>query len=59
LFGVLYVPQSQNPFSFVRNVFARALGWAFIGALAGTADGWRKWSFRVGRNGFIGGLLAA
>ncbi len=57
LFGGLYVLNARNPLAFVGNVLARALGWAFIGALAGTADGWRKWSFRVGRNGFIGGLL--
>ena len=36
---------------------ARALGWAFIGGLAGTSDGIRKWSGRVIRNGVIGGLI--
>jgi hypothetical protein len=58
VFGLLYVQRpGMNPAAFVWNVLARAAGWAFIGALAGTADGWRKWSFRVGRNGFIGGLI--
>lgn len=56
-FGWLYVTETTNPLSFVRNVIARAIGWAFIGAIAGTADGFRKWSFRVGRNGFIGGAI--
>ena len=57
VFGPLYVAPATNPFSFLRNVLARALGWAFIGALAGTASGWRKLSLRVGRNGLIGGLI--
>lgn len=59
LFGALYVTEteSDNPFTFLRNVVARALGWGFIGALAGTSDGWRKGSFRVGRNGLMGGLI--
>lgn len=55
-FGLLYRPAS-NPLVFIGNVLARAVGWGFIGALAGTADGWRKASFRVGRNGFVGGLI--
>lgn len=57
LFGPLYVYPARTPFDFLRNVLARAIGWAFIGALAGTASGWRKLSVRVGRNGFIGGLV--
>jgi hypothetical protein len=57
LFGMLYIERTGNPFSFLINVVARALGWAFIGALAGTADGIRKWSPRVVRNGAIGGLI--
>lgn len=56
-FGPLYVSHARTPVDFLRNVLARGIGWAFIGALAGTAPGWRKLSFRVGRNGFIGGLL--
>ena len=57
LFGPLYVFPAKNPLDFLRNVFARGVGWAIIGAMAGTAPGWRKWSVRVGRNGFIGGLI--
>ena len=57
LFGPLYVFPAKNPLDFIRNVFARGVGWAIIGAMAGTAPGWRKWSVRVGRNGFIGGLI--
>jgi pSer/pThr/pTyr-binding forkhead associated (FHA) protein len=57
VFGPLYVVQPATPFAFLRNVLTRALGWAFIGALAGTASGWRKLSLRVGRNGLIGGLI--
>ncbi|GAB4457488.1 MAG: hypothetical protein OHK0029_17370 [Armatimonadaceae bacterium] len=57
LFGPLYVARANNPLQFLQNVLARSLGWALIGALAGTADGWRKLSLRVGRNGFIGGLI--
>ncbi len=57
LFSVLYSYPAKNPMHFFGNVVARALGWALIGALAGTADGWRKLSARVGRNGFLGGLV--
>jgi pSer/pThr/pTyr-binding forkhead associated (FHA) protein len=57
LFQPLYVYPAVTPFDFVRNVVARAIGWALIGALAGTAAGWRKMSFRIGRNGFLGGLI--
>jgi pSer/pThr/pTyr-binding forkhead associated (FHA) protein len=57
IFGALYANQANNPLQFLQNVIARAAGWALIGALAGTADGWRKLSPRVGRNGLIGGLL--
>jgi pSer/pThr/pTyr-binding forkhead associated (FHA) protein len=57
LFGALYSPSAGSPLHFIGNVIARALGWALIGAFAGTADGWRKLSFRVGRNGFLGGLI--
>ncbi len=57
IFGALYHNQATTPFHFLGNVIARALGWAFIGALAGTAPGWRKLSVRVGRNGLIGGLI--
>ena len=57
VFRVFYVVDASNPFAFLLNVLARAAGWGLIGALAGTADGWRKMSFRVGRNGFIGGLI--
>ncbi|MGC4043694.1 MAG: FHA domain-containing protein [Armatimonas sp.] len=57
LFSLLYTYPAKNPFHFFGNVVARGLGWALIGALAGTADGWRKLSFRVGRNGFLGGLV--
>lgn len=57
LFGHLYVANAANPVAFVGNIFARALGWGFIGALVGTADGWRKLSFRVGWNGFLGGAI--
>ena len=56
-FGPLYHDPAKTPLDFLGNVFARALGWAFIGALAGTAPGWRKLSVRVGRNGLIGGLI--
>lgn len=56
-YGFLHTESVTNPFSFLRNVLARALGWAFIGALAGTADGIRKWSGRVLRNGMIGGFI--
>ena len=56
-FGALYVTGSSNPVHFLGNVLARAIGWGFIGALVGTADGWRKLSVRVGRNGLIGGFL--
>lgn len=57
VFGPLYSPKASNPFAFIGNVIARALGWCFIGALAGTAEGWRKQSVRVGRNGLIGGAI--
>jgi len=58
LFGTLYVVSTgPNPLNFLRNVIARAIGWAAIGAFAGSADGWRKGSVRVGRNGLIGGLI--
>lgn len=57
VFGALYQPDASNPLVFTGNVFARAIGWSFIGALAGTADGFRKSSVRVGRNGLIGGLI--
>ncbi len=57
VYGPLYVKTVSNPLQFLWNVLARALGWAFIGAFAGTSDGFRKWSVRVGRNGFIGGML--
>lgn len=57
LFGALYVEPAATPFDFLRDVLARAIGWAAIGAMAGTADGWRKGSLRVGRNGLIGGLI--
>ncbi|MES2464854.1 MAG: FHA domain-containing protein [Armatimonadota bacterium] len=56
-FGALYVEPALTPVDFLRNVLARAVGWAFIGAFAGTSDGWRKGSMRVGRNGFIGGAI--
>lgn len=57
LFSMLYQHPTKNTLQFLGNVLARGLGWALIGALAGTADGWRKLSFRVGRNGFLGGLV--
>lgn len=56
-FGALYVEPANTPVDFLRNVLARAIGWAAIGAFAGTSDGWRKGSLRVGRNGFIGGAI--
>ena len=56
-FGALYTFPAKNPVHFLGNVIARGLGWAFIGAFAGCADGIRKLSFRVGRNGFLGGLV--
>lgn len=56
-FGGLYVEPANSPVDFLRNVLARATGWAAIGAFAGTSDGWRKASLRVGRNGFIGGAI--
>lgn len=56
-FGPLHVAPTKTPFDFLRNVIARSLGWAIIGALAGTAPGWAKWSARLGRNGLIGGLI--
>ncbi|MBC8104854.1 MAG: FHA domain-containing protein, partial [Cytophagales bacterium] len=56
-FGALYVEPANSPVDFLRNVLARAIGWAAIGAMAGTSDGWRKGSVRVGRNGFIGGVI--
>ncbi len=57
VFGPLYVEKARNPLAFLGNVIARGLGWCFIGALAGTAEGWRKQSVRVGRNGLIGGAM--
>ncbi len=57
VFGPLYVEKARNPLAFLGNVIARGLGWCFIGALAGTAEGWRKQSVRVGRNGLIGGAI--
>jgi pSer/pThr/pTyr-binding forkhead associated (FHA) protein len=56
-FGMLYSAKATNPFIFLGNVLARAIGWGFIGALAGTAPGWRKFNLRVVRNGLIGGLI--
>ena len=57
VFGLLYFAKAINPLEFMINVLARALGWGFIGALAGTAAGWRKFNLRVVRNGFWGGLI--
>jgi pSer/pThr/pTyr-binding forkhead associated (FHA) protein len=57
VFGPLYSFPARTPFHFLGNLIARGLGWAFIGAFAGTAEGWRKLNVRVGRNGLIGGLL--
>ncbi|WP_395089511.1 FHA domain-containing protein [Armatimonas sp.] len=57
VFAPLYVEKARNPLAFLGNVIARGLGWCFIGALAGTAEGWRKQSIRVGRNGLIGGAI--
>ncbi|WP_394796741.1 FHA domain-containing protein [Armatimonas sp.] len=57
VFAPLYVEKARNPLAFLGNVIARGLGWCFIGALAGTAEGWRKQSVRVGRNGLIGGAI--
>jgi pSer/pThr/pTyr-binding forkhead associated (FHA) protein len=56
-YSLLHVENVSNPFQFVLNTIARALGWAFIGALAGSADGIRKWSGRTIRNGVIGGFI--
>ncbi len=53
----LHVENASNPLAFLMNTLARALGWAFIGALAGGADGVRKWSGRTIRNGVIGGFI--
>ena len=53
----LYAAQSGNPATFLWNVVVRAFAWGIMGTLLGTADGWRKLSLRVGRNGAIGGLL--
>ncbi len=57
VFGWFYSDNVNNPVRFLVNTFARALGWAFIGALAGCADGIRKWSGRTIRNGVIGGFI--
>jgi pSer/pThr/pTyr-binding forkhead associated (FHA) protein len=57
VFGPLYSSPARTPFHFIGNLIARGLGWAFIGAFAGTAEGWRKLNLRVGRNGLIGGAL--
>ena len=56
-YGLLHVENVSNPFAFLLNTLARALGWAFIGALAGAADGVRKWSGRTIRNGVVGGFI--
>lgn len=56
-YSLLHVENVTNPFQFILNTLARALGWAFIGALAGCADGIRKWSGRTIRNGVIGGFI--
>lgn len=57
VYGPLYVPHVTNPLQFLQSVLARAAGYSLIGAFAGTADGWRKLSAPIGRNGFIGGLI--
>ena len=57
VFGPLYSSPARTPFHFIGNLIARGLGWAFIGAFAGTAEGWRKLNVRVGRNGLIGGAI--
>jgi pSer/pThr/pTyr-binding forkhead associated (FHA) protein len=57
IYEPLYVFPTRTGIDFLRNIVARAAGWAFIGGLAGTASGWRKLSMRVGRNGFIGGII--
>jgi pSer/pThr/pTyr-binding forkhead associated (FHA) protein len=56
-YSLLHVENVTNPAQFILNTLARALGWAFIGALAGSADGIRKWSGRTIRNGVIGGFI--
>ncbi|MBC7807038.1 MAG: FHA domain-containing protein [Akkermansiaceae bacterium] len=56
-YSLLHVENVTNSFQFLLNTLARALGWAFIGALAGCADGIRKWSGRTIRNGVIGGFI--
>jgi pSer/pThr/pTyr-binding forkhead associated (FHA) protein len=56
-FSALYTFPATNPAAFVTNVFARGIGWAVLGAGAGSTDGWRKLSGRVARNGVIGGLI--
>ncbi|MBC8139309.1 MAG: FHA domain-containing protein [Fibrella sp.] len=56
-YSLLHVENVTNPLQFLLNTIARALGWAFIGALAGCADGIRKWSGRTIRNGVIGGFI--
>ncbi len=56
-FGFLYSDGVTNPLRFLLNTVARALGWGFIGALAGSADGVRKWSGRTIRNGMVGGFI--
>jgi pSer/pThr/pTyr-binding forkhead associated (FHA) protein len=57
VYGALDVARVTNPLQFIQSVLARAMGYALIGAFAGTADGWRKLSLPIGRNGFIGGLI--
>ena len=57
VFGWLYSDGVTNPLRFLFNTLARAAGWGFIGALAGSADGIRKWSGRTVRNGVIGGFI--
>ncbi|MBC8140470.1 MAG: FHA domain-containing protein [Armatimonadetes bacterium] len=57
VFGWLYSDSVTNPLRFLLNTLARALGWGFIGALAGSADGVRKWSGRTIRNGMVGGFI--
>ena len=56
-YGLLHMESVTNPFAFLINTLARALGWGFIGALAGAADGVRKWSGRTIRNGVVGGFI--
>ncbi|NLC55550.1 MAG: FHA domain-containing protein, partial [Armatimonadetes bacterium] len=62
VYGRLQAPPSGGAFTvsllgFLRSVFARALGWAFVGLFIGGAQGVPTASLRKMRHGAVGGFI--